>query len=136
MDPFRGITVQIIVNGQSLPFYDDPDDVQDASHTRQKYIEAVTGCTFQVKLILKRGFKLYKLRSDDAVRVGIDIGQKRRWKNETSRSQIEQSWAHGRPAEFNFTGGCQLCKESGQWSWSSFTFADLESSKGKSFQTL
>ncbi|CAD6583300.1 MAG: hypothetical protein ASARMPRED_001288 [Alectoria sarmentosa] len=76
MDPFRGITVQIIVNGQSLPFYHDPDVVEDASqHIRQKYIEAVTGSAFQVKFLLKSDYELCGLKPKDAVRMSMDVDE-------------------------------------------------------------
>ena len=130
MDPFRGITVQIIVNGQSLPFYHDPDVVEDASqHIRQKYIEAVTGSAFQVKFLLKSDYELCGLKPKDAVRMSMDVGQSRAWHIDLLRSDIERRWAQGMPAEHTFTSARHLCKESGQWVRSSYTFTDLESSK-------
>lgn len=132
MNPFRGITVQIIVNGQSLPFYDDPDEVEDASqYTRQKYIEAVANSAFQVKILLNRDFDLCginRLKGKGAVLLNIDLGQRRRCHIGLLSSEIEQSWAQGRPAEYTFKRIKHFCEESGQWVQSSFTFAELESS--------
>lgn len=135
MDPFRGITVQIIVNGQSLPFYHDPDVAEEAfQHTRQRYVEAVTGSAFQVKFLLKSDYELYSLGPKDAVRMSMDVGQSRAWHFDMLRSDIERRWAQGMPAEHTVTSIRHFCKESGQWVRSSYTFADLESSKLGSFR--
>ena len=50
MDTFQGITTEIISNGQVLKLYDDPDAAEsEENRSRQYYVEAVAGSTFQVK---------------------------------------------------------------------------------------
>ena len=73
MDPFEGIDVEIISNGEVLTLYNDPDDEPGHdSRVRQRYIEAVTGATFEVKVRVDHRFSLFSLGGNDAIRASVD----------------------------------------------------------------
>lgn len=70
-----GVRIEIISNGSVLPMYDDPDAAEmDQTSTPQHYIEAVTGATFSVRVVLTPAFVKGPC---DAVRVvvGFDGNQ-------------------------------------------------------------
>lgn len=82
MDPFKGLLVHVISNGQVLESYDDPDasDHEDP-YQRQRYIEAVTGATFAVKMIITDQFDFCHISRKDGIEVrfridGNDMGVK------------------------------------------------------------
>ncbi|KAL9004113.1 MAG: hypothetical protein Q9188_003057 [Gyalolechia gomerana] len=71
MTTFRGATFEVISNHQQCPIYDDPAVHDDEDpFTRQKYIEAVTGATFTIKVTLDRKFDF---ASSDAVRISFTL---------------------------------------------------------------
>ena len=44
-----GVKVEVVVDGQALREYEDPSDISEA-HTVARYIEAITGASFWVKV--------------------------------------------------------------------------------------
>ncbi|KAI4200630.1 MAG: hypothetical protein LQ350_003770 [Teloschistes chrysophthalmus] len=71
MAHFKDATFEIISGGRSLPLYDDPDwTTEEDSGETQKYVEAVTGATFEVKVTLDQSFYWGDC---DAVRVSVQF---------------------------------------------------------------
>ena len=137
MDPFKGIIIQIISNGEALDLYDDPDaaDIVD-DHTRQHYVEATTNATFTVKVMLTTGFQFYHLRSMDAVCVSLNLdGNEGYYFIDWSRKEIEENLMRGKPGVFEFTGSNDFCPRTGRWMESKFKFGKLDISKQKSRNT-
>jgi len=130
MDPFQDIVVQVISNGKILDLYDGPDVAKtNDGRTRQHYIEAITGASFSVKVMLTTEFKLYDLRSTDAVRVTMNVdGQPTRKVNYLTRRQLERKLLRGKPGECIFTGVNYFCPRAGLWMQSDYTFGKLETS--------
>lgn len=57
MATFKGATFEIISEGRSCPMYDDPDENDGQVPSAQaKYIEAVTGAAFEIKVTLEPDF--------------------------------------------------------------------------------
>ena len=74
MDPFQGITVQILSNNESLELYHDPDTTElEESHSCHRYVEAVAGSTFQVEVNLTPQFSFYTMKAEHAVSVQVKI---------------------------------------------------------------
>ncbi|KAL8693643.1 MAG: hypothetical protein Q9218_001553 [Villophora microphyllina] len=124
MAKFQSATFEIISEGQSLPIYDDPDadDLQDR-FTRQKYVEAVTGATFEVKVTLDPSFDL---TGCDAVRMSVrfdnsgynfiaDIS------HEDARLGIRRDARRDSESRYN--------SKTGQWETAMFTFGKLDISE-------
>ena len=138
MDPFKGIVVQIISNGELLDLYDDPDaaDNDDDNNTRQHYVEAMTDATFTVKVLLTTAFQLYSLRSMDAVKIRLNLdGNGVEHFIELSRKEIEEELLKGKPGGYDFTTSSDFCLRSGRWMQSEFKFGKLDISKQKSRNT-
>ncbi len=136
MDPFQGIVVQILSNGQSLTLYDDPDsdDVTDGD-SRRRYVEATTGATFSVRVTLTTEFNLYHLRPLDAIRITLNLDGNN-WKISLSRKRIEGHFLLGQPYEYTWSRITQFCPTTGQWITSELTFGKLEISIWSRCSTL
>ena len=128
MDPFKGILVQVISNGQILKSYDDPDtsDIEDPFH-RQQYIEAVTGATFAVKVIITDQFDWCHISRKDGIVVelrvdGFDWGHS----SCTSRENIEKYFRKGEPRTYDFDYFTHFSDKTGQWMKSEYSFSALK----------
>ncbi len=128
MDPFQGIIVDVLSNGEILDLYDDPDVATASSdHTRQQYVEAVDGATFSVRVLLTTEYKLYHLKPTDAVEVTITVdGQRITTSNYCTRQELESMLLRGKPEELVFTGETHFCSRAGQWMQSDYTFGKLK----------
>lgn len=128
MGPFEGVIIQVISNGEYLDFYDDPDAVDvEIDCTRQHYVEAVTGASFAIKVILTSDFKLDGLRRKDAVEVAVEIdGQRTRWAFDFAKGDLEEMFLRREPGISNFTGATIFCQRTAQWMESDFSFGMLE----------
>ena len=74
MNPFEGVIVLVISNGQILKLFDDNDsDDYEDRYTRQRYIEAVTGSTCVIRIMFTNKFKLDDLKPDDGVAPWLNI---------------------------------------------------------------
>ena len=104
MDPFKGIEVQILSNGKTLKQYDDPDadEVKD-DRTRQQYVEAITGATFSVKVILMNKFDISALRPTDAIRISLIPDGQCSFGYNLSRAEIASDRLRGQLTERTFT---------------------------------
>lgn len=123
----EGVKVEVISNGQSLSLYDDPDAIgNEEPRTRQNYIEAVTGATFEVKVTLSDTFEMGRC---DAARASISFdGDKNGFYSEVSRTP---GWKN-RPLEDRqivFSRISQFCEGSGQWRSGKLCFGELAISK-------
>ena len=138
MDPFRGIIVQVLSNGKILKFYDDPDATEIGDHrTRQHYIEAVTGATFEVKVLLTNEFDLGQLEPNDAVWVELEFDDwHRNWYRYLTRRELERNFRQGLPGTYNFSSISHFSGETGQWISSDFSFGNLVLSTPGSFSDI
>ena len=131
MHPFRGLTLEVITQSGPLILHHDPDD--DPSNepcTRQRYIEAVTGATFKVKVSVHKIFDLSTLEYDDAVHIVIFYdGQKRGWYTDLTKATIVHEWSKGKPAEHTFSQVSNFCQETQQWKLGATSFGALNMSK-------
>ena len=125
---FEGIEVEVISNGNSLPFYDDPDPVENQEpRTRQNYIEAVTGATFIVKVTLSEEFEM---GSCDAARIIISFdGEKQRWYGDVSRGDFGLKHRSLRDRQVSFSAIPHFCTSSGQWKSGKLCFGELSTGK-------
>ncbi len=128
MDPFKGILVQVISNGQILNCYDDPDitDNEDP-YQRQQYIEAVSGATFAVKVIITDQFDFCHISRKDGVSVdfsvdGLDWGHGYC----DTREDMEESFRSGEPSTFDFDEFTHFSDKTGQWMKSEYSFNALK----------
>ena len=129
MDLFKGILVQVISSGEILKTYNDADasDNEDP-YQRQKYIEAVTGATFAIKVIITDQFDLRKISRKDAVNVhltvdGFDWGHSCYY---ATREEIEAYWQIGKPYTFDFHDFTHFSDRTGQWMKSEYSFNALK----------
>ena len=128
MDPFKGILVQVISDGQILSSYDDPDTSDNENpYQRQRYIEAVTGATFAVKVIITDQFNFCHLSRKDAVAVSFrvdglswDLGYYQ------TRKYIEKGFEAGEPCCFEFDKFTHFSDKTGQWMESEYSFNALK----------
>ena len=131
MRPFKGLSLQITTQSGPLKLHNDPDD--DPSNEPlicQRYVEAVTGATFKVKVSLHKSFHLSSLGPDGAVHVTICYdGQERVWYMDLTRATIVQQWSEGNPAEHTFSHISNFCEETQQWKQGTTTFGALDMSK-------
>ena len=128
MDPFQGITAQIISNGQVLDLYDDPDAAEiEESHSRHLYVEAVAGSTFALKVHLAPHFNFYKMHAEHVVSITIEIDGR----DETSiaesctKKDLQRLFSQKISKEFRFAGPAHFCEETGQWMLSDYSFGNL-----------
>ena len=128
MDLFKGILVLVISNGQTLESYDDPDtsDNEDP-YLRQQYIEAVTGATFAIKVIITDQFDWCHISRKDGVAVrfsvdGIDWGHG----YYVTREGAQADFHVGIPCTFEFDEFTHFSDKTGQWMKSEFSFNDLK----------
>lgn len=71
MTTFKGATFEIISGNGTCPVYDDPEAHENEDPwTQQRYIEAITGAKFKIKVTLKDSFAF---NSSDAVRVRFTL---------------------------------------------------------------
>lgn len=136
MDPFQGIVIQVISNGQPLELYEDPDAAEiENDCIRQQYVEAVAGSTFSVKVMLTTEFNIHQLRGVDGVNIALKIdGQGIEWASLLSRANIEADLLRGRPGGTTFNNVMEFCPKSGRWIKSDLMFGKLaikESSRKK-----
>ena len=128
MDPFKGILVQVISNGQILKFYDDPDtsDSEDP-YQRQRYIEAVTDATFVVKVIITDQFDFCHISRKDGLIVCFSVDGLE-WKSSlyVTRERVEERFRTGRPCNFRFNDFTHFSDKTGQWMKSEFSFNALK----------
>ena len=129
MDPFKGILVQVTSNGQILESYDDPDASDNENpYQRQQYIEAVTGATFAIKVIITDQFDMRNISRKDGINVhltvdGFDWGQSCYY---STRGDIEDNWRTGEPCTFPFDKFTHFSDKTGQWMKSEYSFNALK----------
>ena len=122
---FNGVTVEVISEGKTLRFYDDPDEGH-SSRTQHQYIEAVTGAVFKVRVVLSKDFPLYWLGANDAVRLSVNYdGQQLDWYSDFSTLKLLQCWNEGRSAEHFFARVHRYCHNSRQWTVGETSFGAL-----------
>ena len=126
MDPFQGIAVEIVSNGQALDLYDDPDASEiEEGHSRHHYVEAVAGSTFEVKVILTSNFKFYGLSAQHAVLIEIEIDNSLYDGIYCQMGGLRKSFLRGQTDGHTFSGSEHFCNETGEWMLSDYSFGDL-----------
>lgn len=135
MRPFQGLSLQVITQTGALKLHHDPDDDPSSEpRTRQRYIEAVTGATFKIRVHLHKDFELYTLGLDDAVRITIFYDdQKTSWFIDLTRAAIVQEWRKGKSIEHTFSHVSNFCQETQQWKQGATSFGALHTSKCHGF---
>ena len=121
------IDVEVISNGQTLPLYDDPEaEENEEPRTRQSYIEAVTGATFEVKVILRDTFEMGHC---DAARITISFdGEEHGWYADINGGSGPKT----RPSQDRqviFSRIAHFDKDLGQWRSGKLSFGALAISK-------
>ena len=126
MDHFKGITAEIISNGQVLNLYDDPDaaEVED-KFSRHHYVEAVAGSTFQVKVSLRPQFNISKLDAQHAASIQLKIDGSINTATHCTKRLLQYQFSMGQVGGYTFTGPKQFCKETGQWMLADYSFGNL-----------
>ena len=129
MDPFEGIDVEIISNGEILTLYNDPDDESGHnSRVRQRYIEAVTGATFEVKIRVDHRFSLLSLGRNDAVRAIVDYDSTHGYSKSLLMDPLLHNSGFG-GVSCTFTRIHNFCPETRQWKSGATTFGALVTSE-------
>ena len=126
MDPFQGITVEIVSNDQALDLYDDPDASEiKEGHSRHHYVEAVAGSTFEVKVILTSDFCFYRLGAQHAVLLRVEIDKSLKEATYCPMGQLRTSFSRGQTDGHTFSGSTHFCNETGKWNLSGYAFGNL-----------
>ena len=131
MDPFQGIHVEVISNGEVLTLYNDPDD--EPSHdpqVRQRYIEAVTGAVFEVRVRVDRHFNLFSLGRNDVVWAKIDYDKTHIYGDDLLINPLLHSSRSGAVSR-TFSHIDNFCSKEGQWKTGATTFGALVTSEPK-----
>ena len=132
MNPFEGVILLVISNGQILKLYDDNDsDDSEDRYTRQRYIEAVTGSTFVIRIMFTNKFKLHNLKPDGGVTPWLNMGAYHRAKY-ISRNELDAKFLEAEPGITEFSNVPHFCEETGQWMESKFVFSSLQMSMNPS----
>ena len=127
MDPFEGIDVEIISNGEVLTLYHDPDDEPSHnSRVRQRYIEAVTGATFEVKICVDHRFNLFSLGKNDAVLATVYYDSTHCYEKSLLLDPIS---GFGGGVSYTFTQIYNFYPETHQWKSGAPTFGALITSE-------
>ncbi|KAL9587585.1 MAG: hypothetical protein Q9212_000162 [Teloschistes hypoglaucus] len=122
MAHFKEATFEIISGNESLPIYDDPDGTtEEDSEEIQKYVEAVTGATFEVKVTLDQSFYWDKC---DAVRVSIDFDGNPGVYRDIDRNAVLVTKTEGSSARL--VGMLRYHPESDQWTRGKYSFGALD----------
>ena len=111
--------------------HNDPDeDPSNEPYTCQRYVEAVTGATFKVKVSLRESFSTRHMAFDDAVKITIFYdGQKRGWFIDFTRAAITHKRRRGKSVECTFSHVSNFNEESQQWEDGATSFGALDMSK-------
>ena len=126
MDHFRGITAEIVSNGEVLNFYEDPDRAETReSHARYYYVEAVAGSTFQVKVNLTPQFDFYEMKPEHVVCMKVMTDGNLGRKVEHTKKFVQKKFLQGKLDSHTFKGLTQYCKETGQWMKADYSFGNL-----------
>ena len=128
MDPFKGILVQVISNGQLLESYDDPDASDNENpYQRQQYIEAVTGATFSVKVTITDQFDFCQISRQDgvAVELGVD-GFCWSHGRYCRREDLEYLFRRGGTWTHAFDKFTHFSDKTGRWMESEYSFNALK----------
>ena len=135
MDPFEGIHLEVISGGKVLDLYNDQDEEPGHdSRVRQRYVEAVTGATFQVRLKITDAFELSTLHAMDAIRVSILYdGQWRKWYNDMTIAEIRSAWFRKESPTITFSRVARWCDDTRQWRSGETTFGALVMGKYAEF---
>ena len=132
MDPFEGINVEMISNGEVLNFYNDPDD--EPSHdprVRQRYVEAVTGAVFEVKVRVDHRFKLFSLGKNDSVHATIYYDSTHVYFVDLLIDPLLHNPRLERDVSGTFTHVYNFCPETRQWKSGAPAFGALVTSEPK-----
>ncbi|KAL6713429.1 hypothetical protein ACLMJK_008894 [Lecanora helva] len=124
----QGIVVQVLSDERSLDLYDDPDATEaEDSQTFSRYVEAVTGATFRIKVMITSAFNFYELRSSDMVRLSVIVdGMELEMVFNFTRREIERCLLRGKPRVYIFKNLLNFCPETGQYMHCHYSFGALE----------
>lgn len=127
MDPFGGITLEVVCNGQSLPFYDDPDHDASEIRTRGRYIEAITGAEFEVKLTLDAQYDLGTYEHNEAIHIAVWLDSRGSsvW-NSYSLEDLKWDLQRDKKKSFTFCSIWSYCASSRQWATGHAKFTELD----------
>lgn len=124
MAHFRGATFAVSTGGETCPMYNDPDanDREDLFE-QHRYIEAITGATFKVKVTLDSGFEF---GSCDAIRFlfSFDNTYRDYYQDITRQDFLARKYCYA-----SIDSVCRYCDKSGEWQRGSLSFGKLEISK-------
>ena len=126
MDPFQGISVEIVSNGQALDLYDDPDASEiEEGHSRHHYVEAVAGSTFEVGVILTSDFNFYRLGAKHAVLIRVEIDSSLKDAAYCPMGELRRNFSQGEIDGHTFSRSTQFCNETEEWMSSDYSFGNL-----------
>lgn len=99
-------------------------------YVRNRYIEAIIGAQFEIRVRLNRSFKLYGHHANDAVKVLVVYdGQAPGWCQVIANKKIERKWAESRKPEYILNTLHHYDPISRQWQKGETTFGSLMISK-------
>ena len=129
MDPFRGIIIEVISEGQNLPLYDDPDiaeheDAPDPYH-QFRYVEATPGAKFEVVIRLTPQFPILDPGPGEGIKYSVryDGGSGRRFFD--PYPTILHSWQTQQAAKVTFSRAGYFDESSRQHMSGDTTFSAL-----------
>ena len=130
MDPFQGVSVEIISNNRPLPIYDDPEESEDTnqstpSNVRQHYTEANTGAEFSVNVTLDKGFDLRGLGAEGMISILMQIDGISEQRKTYSREDLKRKLQRGSSSTASFSSTRHFDHQQKTWRRHRFTFTNL-----------
>lgn len=120
MDYFKGVEVEMTSNGRVLPLYDDPDTPDHQRRYRQRYVEAVTGANFAIKVTLNQHFEFGE---SGIAQVGLVFDGDPVL---TFVAIRKTAWLVLRTFSFTFSSFATFCPVSSTWKQRYFLFGSLD----------
>lgn len=132
MDLFKDIKVEVISNNKSLPLY-NPTDASEAddAYAGRKFVEAVTGAEFKVRVIVSKSIDLDSCK---AIRVSISYDGGVFESFIVRTANLRKTFIRG----YDFVGEhhslITFCEQSNQWKEGNLSFGALQTSEWRLWQ--
>ena len=121
----HGIRVEVISGGQSLPLYDDPNEVLEPESLpyRNYYLQAVTGAQFGIKVSFTKDFVM----GSDYLRIAVNYGNDRWYGNYYGNYSRKRMWfLQRKDPVYRFDTIVHYDVESGGWRRMYVSFGNLD----------
>ena len=125
-----GVGLEILSEGRSLPFFDDPEARDEDGNgaerrTRSVYTEAVTGAKSQVKVTIQHSYDVEPLSSDGGILLDIDFDNIPGWSIYWSQEEVSELRGAGKSVEHTFINMKHFDASSGRWIQGGLKFSAL-----------